>query len=68
MEAHDPYAGIAMIITALGTLLIAVGQVINIWYTRRLEKNTNSMKDQLVAEVRQASFREGQKDQKDNPQ
>lgn len=34
---------------------------------KHTEQNTNHMKDELVAEVRKASFAAGQKDQKTNP-
>jgi len=42
-----------------GWLLIVFMQFINVYYTRRTEKNTNSMKDALVKSTGEASFAAG---------
>lgn len=62
----------ALIITAVGTLLTAVmgayGVVIskrNSKHIKKVEAATNGMKDQLVEEVRKASFKAGEKSEKD---
>jgi len=54
-----------------GNMLLSVYTV---WATRRtrnaigeLEKNTNSIKDALIASTAKASFAEGVKQQRDNP-
>ncbi len=49
----------ALIISATGTLLTAIGQVYNVWNIRRVERNTNSIKDALVASTAKASHAEG---------
>jgi hypothetical protein len=63
---------VALIITALATLVSSVGALlIGLRNSRKIEevhKSTNGKMDQLVTEVRNASFAKGQKDQKDNPQ
>lgn len=38
-------------INVLGLIILGVIQLINLYYTRRTEKNTNSMKDALVAQA-----------------
>jgi hypothetical protein len=50
---------VALIITASGTLLTAMGQLYNVWNIRRVERNTNSIKDALVASTARASHAEG---------
>lgn len=35
----------------LGLIVLGLVQLINLYYTRRTEKNTNSMKDALVAQA-----------------
>jgi hypothetical protein len=63
----------------LGSLIVALPGIITAWNTRRLpvalpelkaaveqvHKTTNSMKDELVHEVREASFAAGAQSEKD---
>lgn len=42
-------------------VLVAVMNAITMYYTRRTEKNTNSMKDALVQSTADASFSKGEK-------
>jgi uncharacterized protein YpmB len=41
-------------------LIVAVMNAITLYFTRRTEKNTNSMKDALVASTAKASLAEGE--------
>ncbi len=64
-------AEVAQVITALATLTASVGAfLVSLRNSRKIEevhKSTNGKMDQLVTEVRAASFAAGKKDQKDNP-
>jgi hypothetical protein len=61
------FADIAPFLTSV-TGLITVGvSVWNLRATKKVVQQTNHIKDELVAEVRKASFASGQKDQKENP-
>lgn len=46
-------------------LLVAVLNGITLYFTRRTEKNTNSMKDALVASTAKASLQEGREQGRD---
>ena len=50
---------VALIMSAFGTLITAAGQVWNNYNSRRIEKNTNSIKDALVATTAKAAHAEG---------
>jgi uncharacterized membrane protein len=64
---------IAFLITSIAALVTAVGGFALSFANskrvlveiKRLEHNTNSIKDELVAEVRKASFAAGKLDEKD---
>ena len=60
------WSDVAQLITALA----AVGAFVLSWHNSRkieiVHRATNSMKDQLVAEVRKAEHAQGMKDEKDN--
>lgn len=56
----------ALVITAVGTLLTAVVGAYNLIAIKRVQHATDGMKDQLVNEVRQASFAAGKKEQKED--
>lgn len=43
-------------------LLVAVMNAVTLYYTRKTEKNTNSMKDALVAQTALASHAAGRKE------
>lgn len=43
----------------LALIVLAILQGVNLWYTRRTEKNTNSMKDALVARTAESSHAAG---------
>ena len=61
------FADVAPFLTSV-TGLITVGVTIwNLRATKLVVKQTNHIKDELVAEVRRASFAQGKKDEKDNP-
>lgn len=61
----------ALVITSVGTLVAAAGGVwIGVRNSRQIKEvhdSTNGKMDQLVQEVRKASFAEGKKAEKDNP-
>lgn len=63
----DQLVAIGLIITALGTLVTAVGTVINGRRIRDVVLHTNSMKDELVVEVRNAARLQGRQDERDSP-
>jgi len=65
---------ITNLIYAIGFLVTSVGTVINFIVNRQngeaiqvVHKATNSMKDELVAEVRKAAYAQGRKDEGDFP-
>jgi hypothetical protein len=58
---------LAPFITSISSLIAAVGVVWNLRATKQVVKQTNHIKDELVAEVRKASFAAGKKDEKDSP-
>lgn len=55
----------AQVVTAAGILITAVGTFRNGRGIKDVVKHTNSMKDELVKEVRVASFAAGEKAEKD---
>lgn len=58
---------VALIITACGTLLTALGQLYNVYNIRRLEKNTNSISARNEAIAKQLGVTEGKAEEKANP-
>jgi hypothetical protein len=63
---------IAQLLTAIATLIVAVGGVViglrNSTHIKKVEAATNGMKNDLVDEVRKASFAAGEKSEKDKSQ
>jgi len=60
------------LIEKVPSIVIAITTIVTAWLTYRThrvakqtEENTNHLKDELVQEVRQASFAAGQKQEKD---
>ena len=62
---------IAPIILSLATLITSIGSVLMSWRNSKkievVHLATNSMKDQLVSEVRTASLLKGAADERENP-
>lgn len=58
-------AEISALIAALSALIVAVMSVLTFVKMRKLEHNTNAMKDELVMEVRKASVAIGVKEEKE---
>lgn len=55
-------------INAVGLIMVAVINVLGLYWIRRLEKNTNSMKDDLVALTAKSSFAAGALSETDKKQ
>jgi hypothetical protein len=58
---------VAMIITACGTLLTALGQLYNVFNIRRLERNTNSISERNEAIAKELGITEGKASERANP-
>jgi hypothetical protein len=58
---------LALVITACGTVLTALGQLYNVFNIRRLERNTNSISERNEAIAKQLGVTEGKASEKANP-
>jgi len=58
---------VALVITACGTLITAIGQMYNVFNIRRLEKNTNSISTRNEAIAKQLGITAGKASEQANP-
>jgi hypothetical protein len=59
-----PTTDIRDIVVSVAGAIVAIGQIYNAWNIRRVERNTNSIKDALVASTAKASHMQGVADGK----
>lgn len=66
-EIIELVKAVGLAITSVASLIAAVAALLGLRATKLVVKHTNSMKDQLVAEVRASALAQGKKEEKDNP-
>jgi hypothetical protein len=66
-QTHVTSAEVALIVTATASLITSVGGIVGLFFKMEaVQKSTDGMKNELVDEVRKASFAKGEKSATDN--